>query len=1174
MYPCHSGDSFSVNEVDETKNIAGNVRSIDADHPPHKILCSSNDFLKLYDSNDLNQNNNYGQELLACDVFKLNKLCECDLGILVCSHNDNTARTFNAVKSPVTNEELSNKKHNSHSENTESCVIPKEIKLKSYRRIFLYRKEFNASVYKNAIKNITIDSNEAFKNTVLDKMGTDFLKNKRTALVKSKSSIELSQTYSNVRKYVLEKLYSVLSDLIPTSDIPITPGMSISDLRHSCLSNKNFFDKLSSECEKIAEDVRSTPYASLSHVFQHSISFDSNNCTNSTNNKVSFFPLKNKFLPGLKKLIIDTTSSLSSNIISEIEKSDQNGIVDGLFLKTHGVLIQKSSIRTINCFFDYNNKVLANYDFDDNLSLLKHLLEKLKNIVKASCAFHENKVVSLGESTIEQLSIYILTDMYNIPVKFHRKLKLTPQNIIERQRLSENFYLNYSRVANHIPYTDDGMELQLSKLDPTSRTKISTEINSNYDPSKLVIEYTNLEQCVSSPKINLIKYSKSDLFLDKLSSSIYENAINKVDIDINRMFRNSILEKLDAHIKRKGFAKSSVDLSLTYSNVRKYILCKLSLHIKDIIKTADVPITLGMSISDIRSRCLSNKLFFDKLAKSCDKALEEVPAISEKILLSMIQSNVIFDSDERLNINHKKYKFLQELKLLITETISNLVNSIINVIKNLKPSEIINGLFYKTHGIFVSKSLIRELKLFFNSNKIPIGSIEYNLSSINNFLVELTILVKKHVIFHEGMLFFPEKHTAEALSRYLLSDMYNIPSRFYKKIKVSSENISKPHSSIEIASTDINCRKDITYHTFTNTESKLLEKPITFVQKKSSWNPALIRSINIYRLAISMINIDKGNFENSFIDKIKHIPLVKKYLYKQKKIEIGLHETYTRAKSYILETFHPFLTEIEKETKTKIVLHHGITLNDLKNSYISNEEFFKKLRIFCSNAVERLKNFTDNSPINLIQEYICLGTETQKKMIIRKNIKLNLLKDITRLLIINISSIPDVIINSIKLIPCSKLAGGHLSPFHDMYVDNISLLKVKLAFDAAISKVINDPLLSWLVDKVSLEMIGNSCDGNNIKSKNQYKFINSYITSKGLYTYSYIKKLAKNELVALRNNIGDTIMIMNNDKIENTDKVTRSEILNKLESDLIAASIKAYKNSCIKAYKSKLGTKH
>uniref|UniRef100_UPI0011472D5D hypothetical protein n=1 Tax=Candidatus Ichthyocystis sparus TaxID=1561004 RepID=UPI0011472D5D len=230
--------------------------------------------------------------------------------------------------------------------------IKKNIILKPYQHHHInlwYTKTNSRIVYIDAIKKIVIDNNELFKRRVLEKIGKTV--ERRNLL---KSSINLSPTYSNIRKYVLDKISSLLEDGTVDSGILITPGMSISDLRSSCISNDMFFKKLRKYCEKIKKDIRLTPNNNLSRIFQSGAIFNLNSTTNPTNIKVKFYSKKDRFIPDLKELIIDTTSNLPNNIISEIEKIDPKSIINSLFSDVHGVLASKSLIKNMNLLFTSN----------------------------------------------------------------------------------------------------------------------------------------------------------------------------------------------------------------------------------------------------------------------------------------------------------------------------------------------------------------------------------------------------------------------------------------------------------------------------------------------------------------------------------------------------------------------------------------------------------------------------------------------------------------------------------------------------------------------------------------------------------------------------------------------------------------------------------------------------
>ncbi|CUT17876.1 MULTISPECIES: hypothetical protein [Candidatus Ichthyocystis] len=152
---------------------------------------------------------------------------------------------------------------------------------------------------------------------------------------------------------------------------------------------------------------------------------------------------------------------------------------------------------------------------------------------------------------------------------------------------------------------------------------------------------------------------------------------------------------------------------------------------------------------------------------------------------------------------------------------------------------------------------------------------------------------------------------------------------------------------------------------------------------------------------------------------------------------------------------------------------------------------------------------------------------------------------------------PEAIAESIKLSPHTSIINGCFSNFHDMYIDNASLLKTKLIFDTIILKVINDHVLNKSADK--------------IRKQNRIRriIINRNSICGKLSTYSYITKLEEKELPTLKDKLSGTILIIRNNKIEPADRKTRNEIFYKLGSDLIETAIISYNKLFIKKYKSK-----
>ncbi|CUT18285.1 hypothetical protein Ark11_1487 [Candidatus Ichthyocystis hellenicum] len=84
---------------------------------------------------------------------------------------------------------------------------------------------------------------------------------------------------------------------------------------------------------------------------------------NSKNAKFSY--RKDKLLHKFKELIIDIIYNLSNSIIYEIQRLDQNSIVSALLSDIHGILISKSSIKSLILLLGYNkHKLDKNNDHD------------------------------------------------------------------------------------------------------------------------------------------------------------------------------------------------------------------------------------------------------------------------------------------------------------------------------------------------------------------------------------------------------------------------------------------------------------------------------------------------------------------------------------------------------------------------------------------------------------------------------------------------------------------------------------------------------------------------------------------------------------------------------------------------------------------------------------------
>lgn len=1127
-------------EDDATKSIIeNNDKSISIEHYSSYHLDSFNSYLGFSDDDDLNQYPDNYEEKSSND--RLN------LSIITSGYDNDKSCMYHAPKN-IENEQLATISSSylndiSHfheaeafNEPTETpsiienieqytCktleqgVTSKKLELRVYHKCDLCSKEFKSNVYKNAIRKIAIDRNGLFRNSVLEEIdklieGKDFVK----------SSADFSLTYSNVRKYVLNKVSKYINSIITDADVSITAGMSISDIISSCVSNDIFFKKLSANCEEIIEDITKNSDSLLSTIFQSYFCF----CRNSgdDNYKVKFaVPPRNRilFLSNSTSLVIETIRNLPQSIITEIMKFNQNDIVRGLFSEIHGVFVSNSLIRDINSFFNSTKNQIPDDNFENHLNLFSDLLGEVACLVSKYCIFHNSEVFLPNEYIVEKLSRYLLSDMYGIHISLCKKIKMPAKKSLKLQ-------------------------------------ESSASINMDIQSPKLSLNTSNTEIVKTTLKLKI--YRRINFHPIEFSGNIYEYAVKKINIDDDGLFKDSLLTALNNIIVNRRLDESRIDISLTYSNALNYISSKIHLS-TDIIPSTDVPITYGMSLSDIISSCVSNHAFLkDELPKICEEAVKDISMMDEKSFSDIIQCHIGFGSSYTLNIFHKKNRICSKAKEFILHTIRNLPQSISLTIKEFKKNDIINIFFSEVHGVFISRSSISSLNSFFNShnhenNRFSNSNFSNKISLFNSLLAELVDIIKISCVFHEGKVVLLDESTVEVLSKRLLSDMFGVPAKFHKKLKPSYGNMAEPTES----------NSDISLNYLDNTKYSITDtcvKNIELIPKiNSRWKPDLVTSLNIYQFSISIINFDKGRdkFENSFADKFLSSLVVD--LNARRNIKFDFSKTYGRVKNYIIEIFRAFSEEIQEETKVKINLYHGMTLSELESAYISNEKFFTKLHEFCNKTIISIENCKDNTLIDMMQYTVKLETEIAglKEIMMERYKKISISKNIAQLLIDNISAIPKIIKDTIKLLPRSNLIEEYFSSFYNIYVDNVSLLKAKLVFDNIHKKIINDEALSSLLGKNFL--------GGTVDKKKSYKIINSNIVC-GMSTFNYIRHLAREEYSSLRENMGDSIMIVRHNIIEIADENTKNKILDKLESDLIEVSIKLYRDLCFSQCKSKI----
>lgn len=305
-------------------------------------------------------------------------------------------------------------------ENNLKFVMPKKlVVLSSYHNtsIYLWNNKRVDSVYEYAVYKINVDENGELKNAILKEIDN---------VIKIKgfeeSNINLSSTYLNIRKYILYKISPYIDDITRATDITINPGLSAKDVRDNYISNKDFFDKLSEQCSKIAKVVGEIPHEEFIPLIQGRIFFDSHN----------FLTLKHKnrkrrISPTVKNSIIDAISNLSNKIICEIKNFSSIDILKSIFFKFHGAYVTKKFMRNImDIYSNISRKMVEDKplkkNFEDYSKLISNALIQLKDIAETSTLLHGGKLLLPNKITAELMVKHLSRDINKVCHNLYCKL--------------------------------------------------------------------------------------------------------------------------------------------------------------------------------------------------------------------------------------------------------------------------------------------------------------------------------------------------------------------------------------------------------------------------------------------------------------------------------------------------------------------------------------------------------------------------------------------------------------------------------------------------------------------------------------------------------------------------------------------------------------------------------
>ncbi|CUT17826.1 MULTISPECIES: hypothetical protein [Candidatus Ichthyocystis] len=540
----------------------------------------------------------------------------------------------------------------------------------------------------------------------------------------------------------------------------------------------------------------------------------------------------------------------------------------------------------------------------------------------------------------------------------------------------------------------------------------------------------------------------SNIYYDRPVETIYEYAIKRIIIDDKESLRKVIVEEFKNKIEDKKFNLSHMDYTLTCSKIRKYVCGVVSPHINSIIHYADVFITPGMSITDVRDSCISNDTFFNKLRKCCKEISRDIDEMPLEEFLPIMQSNLSFGRGLILKTNistiadKRKRRISQQLKNLIIDTLNNLPEKIVDVIKKFEIIDILSGMFVILHNVYVTKSLIMDIietHDYVEKTMIENKSLQFNFALAKKKLKEA---LEKSIVLHEEKVFSLNKYTTELMLEHLLSDANSIYYKFNSKLFCYSQ----------------------------------------------LWSFDNIRLIGVYRFAILTINVDTSYSRYIGKDSIK---------------------------DYIVDIINAFMNKFEEEIKVEINPHEGMTMEEFEIAYISNERFFNRLRKHCITIINKLER-SDKSII-----YEVIGRNMRSKLSEKE--ENNLAKFLSQLLAYNISNIPEKISNSIRMLPRSHLVGEFFSLYHNVYVDNSSISKIRIFSESTQKEIASHTILSGHMDR----------------------FYND--SSK----YTTVKNFIENRLGKLKKEIEKKIMIISNNKVSIAEEEIRNLILSKVKLELM-----------------------
>lgn len=942
-------------------------------------------------------------------------------------------------------EQCSSKKHCQLHEDSQH-VLPKELKLvpNSYNRANILAARITKSIYEIAAEKIDFDEEGSFRNSVLTELD-DKIEEKNL----DESSMDIQRTYSNISRYILDKISPRINDIILTTDVKITAGMSITDIQYRYTSNKVFFDKLQECCKEISTSVNKLSHESFLPMIQYYVRFCSRN--NKNNSHISMrlisMNIRNRLSISLKYLIVDALRGLPQKIKFIIEKFEPTDILQIVFVKIHGVQFAKSSLRKLKNILNNTESVIKNKSEIEN---------KLSEELRKSVVLFNEIAYFPNESTVKLVTKRLISDINSIV--FTKNESQSLRNKIEGRDKDGNPI----GVTNVLEYA---LSVSGQSTLPSTQQLTACEASKEHVPpitAECTIPLLSEHKMPEELKPLLTAYSTTNICSSRLTMSIYEEAIKSIEVDEKKLLRNAILKTFSNLIEYKNFDKSLMDISYTYSHIRGYVLNKVSLHINNIILTKDIIITPGMNVVDIKNKCISNHEFFDALQESCKEIATSLDKIKDEEFLPIIQSRITFGPDNNFITNLKKISLSRKRKLSRSSKISVISNvldlpqKIKNTIEKLEPVNIFEGTFTLFHGGYASKSLIRNALNIYTNYKLI--AEEQSLAANDSLIKEkLEEECRKSVMRIGEKALSLNAFTIKLMAKYLLLDMNKLTPKKRSALIIENKlryllnekhptHLTENKEPVEVKEDkqDTNIEELVNHHQHgtekeENSHQNLLvgimPEQLELISTRYKYMDIYSEKLttSIYERAVKKIDFDKEKlFKNIILEEFKNI--IELNGFNRQLADVSC--TYSKMLKYILSKVSPIINDII--ASNDIYITPEMSISEIKCRCISNKDFFDKLQEYCIKISKNINNNTKHDNfLTIIQNHVNFGLGESlwtnlKSLSTAKRNKLTMLTK--RLIVEAIYNLPDNIISEIEKFTLIDVSHGMFSNIHGAYL--------------------------------------------------------------------------------------------------------------------------------------------